>query len=233
MSIKFWRRLAGCIAIECCLTAAPRPEYRAGAAQSEHARVVVLEDRRGFRAVFAEADFPVTRDVADFVAVQLVKLAGLDRAGIVISGSGAALPDSGEIVAAAAKALSSLGPATVSYDGVVSVRTESGGCLATFYPVRFDGCRDGAAAHGPIRAAFQMVDVPHGLQTRGEVAAGYPVQAVAIGKAATVLALGGDAPAGRFHATGRIVVARANDAVASAPEEVLEKAVKAVLRRVR
>jgi hypothetical protein len=233
MSIKFWRRLAGCIAIECCLTAAPRPEYRAGAARSEHARVVVLEDRRGFRALFAEADFPVTRDVADFVAVQLVKLAGMDRAGIVIGGSGSALPESGEIVAAAAKALASLAPATVTYDGVISVRTEDGDCLATLYPVRFDGCREGAPAHGPIRAAFQMVDVPHGLQTRGNVAPGYPVQAVVIGKTATVLALGGDVPAGRYAAAGRIVVGRANDATAVAPDEVVEKAVAAVLRRVR
>jgi len=233
MSTKFWRRLAGCIAIECCLTAAPKPEYRAGAARSEHARVVVLEDRRGFLAVFAEADFPVTRDVADLAAVQLVKLAGLDRAGIVISGTGPALPESGDIVAAAAKALLSLGPATISYDGGISVRTESGDCLATFYPVQFDGCRAGEAAHGPIRAVFQMVDVPHGLQARGDVAPGYPVQAVAIGKAATVLALGGDVAAGNFTAPGRIVVPRANDAIAAAPEDVIEKAVAAVLRRVR
>jgi len=108
MSIKFWRRLAGCIAIECCLTAAPKPEYLAGAARLEHARVVVLEDRRGFRALFAEADFPVTRGMADFIAVQLVKLAGMDRAGIVIGGTGSALPEPGEIVAAAANALRSL-----------------------------------------------------------------------------------------------------------------------------
>jgi len=195
--------------------------------------VVVLEDRRGFGAVFAEADFPVTRDVADFVAVQLVKIAGFERAGIVLTGSGPAAPESGEILAAVAKALRSLGPATVSYDGIVSVRTAEGNCLATFYPVQFDGCRDGAAVHGPIRAAFQMVDVPHGLQSRGDVAPGYPVQAVAIGKAATVLALGGDVPSGRFAAAGRMVVGRANDALAAAPDDVVEKAVAAVLRRVR
>jgi len=193
----------------------------------------VLEDRRGFRAVFAEADFPVTRDMADFVAVQLVKIAGFERSGVVISGSGPALPESVELVAAAAKALRNLAPATVSFDGVVSVRTGDGDCLATFYPVRFDGCRDGAAAHGPIRAAFEMVDVPHGLQTRGAVAPGYPVQAVAIGKAATVLALGGAVPEGRFAAAARIVVERANDAVATAPDDLVEKAVASVLRRVR
>ena len=72
MSTRFWRRLAGCIAISVSLSAAA-PEYRAGAAAVDHVRAVVVEDRRGARAVFAEADFPITRATSDFVAVQLVK----------------------------------------------------------------------------------------------------------------------------------------------------------------
>lgn len=232
MSIRFWRRLAGCIAIECCLTAAPKPEFRAGAASSEHARAVVLEDRRGFRAVFADADFPITREVSDYAAVQLVKAAGLDRAGLVITGSDPAPRNAEDIVGAVAQALLRLDAATVSYDGVISVRAAAGGCVATLYPVRLDGCRDGAAAHGSIRAAFQMVDVPHALQTRGAAQHGYPVQAIAIGKTVTILALGGNAPSD-IGGLRTIVVSHANDATAAAPLSVVESAVAAILRRVR
>ena len=233
MSTKFWRRLAGCIAIECCLTAAPAPEYRAGAARSEHARAVVIADRGGRRAVFAEADFPITREMSDFVAVQLVKITGMDRAAIVISGSGPAPAEVDQILGAVAQAMLSLGSATVSYDGVISVGAEGGGCVATLYPVQLEGCRAGVETHGPIRAAFQMVDVPHALQTRETTPRPYPVQAVSIGKAVTVLALGGDVPAGRFAAPGRIVIGGANDSGAMPQDPVVNKAVEQVLRRVR
>src|SRR6266705_2334491 len=84
MSKRFWKRLAGCIAIECSLAAAP--EYQAGMAAAGHAKAVVLEDNRGNRAVFAEADSPVTRAVSDFVAAQLAKRYGLDRASLLIYG---------------------------------------------------------------------------------------------------------------------------------------------------
>src|SRR5438270_4601053 len=97
MPIKFWRRLAGCIAIECVMAAAP-PEYRAGAAAGEHVLVVVLEDRRGARAIFAQADFAITRAVSDFVAVQLVKSYDLERAEIVVSGTRSELGRAGDIV---------------------------------------------------------------------------------------------------------------------------------------
>src|SRR2546428_10570139 len=90
MSKRFWKRLAGCIAIECSL-AAP-PEYQAGMAAAEHANAVVLEDHRGNRAVFAEADSPVTRAVSDFVAAQLAKRYGLDRASLLIYGRGRSPP---------------------------------------------------------------------------------------------------------------------------------------------
>lgn len=234
MSIRFWRRLATCIAIDCCFAAAAdRPEYRAAAASSAHARALVIEDRRGFRAVFADADFPVTREVSDFVAVQLVKAAGLDRAGIVISGSGPASPEASEIVGAVAEALLNLQAASVSVSKVISVFTEGGACIATFYPARLGGCEEGTATHGRIRAVFQMIDVPHGLATRESAARAYPVQAVAIGNAATVLALGGEPATPKFAAPGRIVVPLATDARATAPETVVEKAAAAVLRRVR
>jgi hypothetical protein len=74
-----------------------------------------------------------------------------------------------------------------------------------------------------------MVDLPHPLQTREAPAPTYPVQAVAIGKA-TILALAGAVPAGRYAG---IVVPHAND-TAPLPEEArVEAAVANVLKRVR
>jgi hypothetical protein len=212
------------------MAAAP-PEFRAGAAASEHVRAVVLEDRRGFRAVFAEADFAIPRAVSDLVAVQLIKAYDIDRAGVTISGTGSGATDAGAIFGVIERAIAKIEPATVSFAGVISIRASDGACVAALYPVRLDGCRDGAAVHGTIRTAFQMVDVPHGLQTRGEWSRVYPVQAVAIGRSVTVLALGGSVPVGRFAAAGRVVVPFAND-VGMIPEGI-EGAVFGVLRRVR
>jgi hypothetical protein len=227
MPRRFWRRLAGCIATSCCLAAAP--EYRAGAAAAGHVRAVAIEDRRGARAVFAEADFPITRAVSDFVAVQLVKARELDRAAMVLSGTGGAPEEPSAIVAVIERALSNLNPATVTVGGGISVRTPGGACLATLYPVRLSGCRGGEVVHGNVRAAFQMVDLPHPLQTREAASPAYPVQAVAIGKA-TILALAGDVPEGRYPG---IVVAHANDTTPLPNVPAVEAAIANVLKRVR
>jgi hypothetical protein len=207
---------------------AATPEYRAGAAASGHARAVVLEDRRSARVVFVEADFAIPRAVSDFVAVQLVKRDGLDRAGMVLSGTGSGAADAVEIVSAVEQALSRLEPATATFDGVLSVRSVDGRCLATLYPARLDGCRGGIPVRGPIRAVFQMLDVPHRL---GAMASAYPVQAVAIGRQVTVLALGGDVAPGRFAAAGRMVVPFANDT--EVMPEGFEARIEGVLKRVR
>jgi Tfp pilus assembly ATPase PilU len=211
------------------MAAAP-PEYRAGAAAGEHVRVVVLEDRRGARAVFAEADFAITRAMSDLVAVQLVKNYDLDRAGIVVSGTRSGVGRAADVVSVVEDAVAKIGPAAVAFSDVISVRTADGACVATLYPVRLDGCREGVAVHGPIRAAFQMMDVPHGLQTREASSRAYPVQAIAIGKV-TVLALGGDVPLARFAAAGRVVVPFAND-VWSMPDG-FSAAIEGVLKRIR
>ena len=58
---------------------------------------------------------------------------------------------------------------------------------------RIGGCADGAAVAGAIRAAFQMVEPEHGLQKRGQGVRSFPVQAIALGKQVTVLALSGEA----------------------------------------
>lgn len=228
MPTKSWRRLAGCIVTSACLAAAA-PEFRAGAAAVDRVRAVVIEDRRGARAVFAEADFPITRATSDFVAVQLVKQYELDRAAIVLSGKGDAPEEPASIFTAVERALASLNPVTLSQSGGISIRTSTGACLATLYPVQLSGCREGSNVSGPIRAAFQMVDLPHPLLNRNEPAPSYPVQAVAIGKL-TILALGGDVPAGRFPG---IVVANANDTAPYPAVPVVEAAVANVLKRVR
>lgn len=228
MSTKCWRRLAGSIAISAGLAAAA-PEYRAGAAATDHVRAVVVEDRRGARAVFAEADFPITRATSDFVAVQLVKAYELDRAAIVISGKGDAAEEPAAILTAVERALAALQPANLTVGAAISVRTANSACLATLYPLRLSGCAGGQSLSGPIRGAFQMVDLPHPLQTRDTVPPAYPVQAVAIGKA-TILALGGDVPPGKFAG---IVVPNATDTKPMPNEPAVEAAVANVLKRVR
>jgi hypothetical protein len=226
MSRRSWKRLAGCIAISSGLTAAT-PEYRAGAAAVDHVRAVVVEDRRGARAVFAQADFPITRAVSDYVAVQLVKTYALDRAAVVISGTGTAAVEPASVLAAIERALGALQPATLS--DAISIRSAAGACLATLYPIRLDGCRDGAPIRGRIRAAFQMVDLPHPLRTREAPPTSYPVQAVAIGKT-IILALGGEVPAGRYAG---IVVPHATDTTPLPNDPRVEAAIANVLKRVR
>ena len=223
MPTRSWRRLAGCIAISC--VGALAADYRAGAAASGHVRAVVIEDRRGARAVFAEADFPITRAVSDFAAVQLLKAHNLDREGVVISGAGDAQPEA--IVPVIQQALAHIEDANLS--GALSIRTAKGTCVASLYPIRLGECREGAPVRGPIHAAFQMIDVPHPLQTRDAAAQAYPIQAVAIGKV-VILALGGEVPPGRYPG---IVVTHANDTHPLPDNSAIESAIAAILKRVR
>jgi hypothetical protein len=230
MSRRSWKRLAGCIVIDCLAAAAQ--DYRAGAAAVDHVRAVAIEDRRGFRAIFAETDFPITRAVSDFVAAQLVRAYELDRAGIVIAGTGDAAEEPAAILGAIERAIGGLSPANLSFSNAISVRTSGGACLAIFYPIRLSGCRDGARLTGPIRAAFQMIDLPHPLQGRDQAAPSYPVQAIAIGRT-TILALGGAVAAGRHDSAGRMVVQHANDTTDGPPGPPVDEAVANVLKRVR
>jgi hypothetical protein len=195
----------------------------------DQVRAVVVEDRRGARAVFAEADFPITRATSDFIAAQLVKAYDLDRAAIVISGKGEAVEEPAAILSAVERALASLQPANLTLSGAISVRTADGSCLATLYPIRLSGCAGGQSMSGPIRGAFQMVDLPRALQSRESTPPSYPVQAVAIGRA-TILALSGEARAGKYSG---IVVAHANDTAPMPNDPVVDGAVANVLKRVR
>jgi len=227
MSKRFWKRLAGCLVIECALSAAPG--YQAGTAAVEHARAIALEDNRGNRAIFAEADFAVTRAISDFVAAQLAKQHGLDRASLLIYSRGAA--QSGEpraLLTAITAALGAMGPAELRFDGVtISIAASDGKCIAAL-PAGI--CTGGIRVRPPIRSAFQMIEGQHGLQIRGEIREAYPVQAVAFGKEAAILGLGGDT---RFPATkGIVVIPFANDTSAPPASSVVEAAARRVLARV-
>lgn len=204
MWTRCWKRLAGCIAISCALAAGA--EYQAGAARRGDARVVVIEDRRGTHVIVAQAEFPITRAVADYVAAQLVKTYGLERADIVLAGAGERAPRPEDIVEAVAAVV--VAPAVVKWDGRrISIAGE-GGCIATLWPVG-EACGDGATVRSPIRAAFQMIKLPHGLQQRGEMAAAYPIQAIAFGKQVTVLAAPGET---KYEGRDVLVIPHANDA---------------------
>jgi hypothetical protein len=225
---RFWTRLAGCIAIECALAATP--DYQASKAAAEHATAVAIEDRQGNRAVFAEADFPVTRAVSDFVAAQVGKQYRLDRAALLIYGRAGVdrPPDTEGLVTAIAAALGSLEPAAIHYDGAtISIATAGGTCIGA---LPSGSCSGGVRIRPPIRAAFQMIEGQHGLQVRGEVRESYPVQAIALGKEAAILGLGGD---GRYPAAkGIVVIPFANDVAPPPAKAVIEAASRRVLARV-
>src|SRR5690242_8002586 len=107
MPTRSSRRRAGCIVIEIALAAgavAADLDYSAGSGSAAHARAIALEDRRGGRVVFIEADFPISRTIADAASIELVKRYGLTRAGVLLRGASAGQPYPGELVDAAVAA---------------------------------------------------------------------------------------------------------------------------------
>ena len=238
------RKLAGCIVIELALAAAgvrsgSAADYRAGAAESGLARALVLEDARGHRAVFAQTEFRITGAVADFVAARLLISLDLERPGLLFhwSGIGARPEQSDDLVAAITAAVAALEPAEVRY-GHRSLFVATGDrCLGTLSPdggLAFGGCADGAAVTGVIRAAFQMVETEHGLPKRGEGVRSFPVQAIALGKQVTILALSGEAalPEG-VSPRGLIFAPFSNEAAAAPQDARVRAAVERVLARVK
>jgi hypothetical protein len=193
------KRLAGCIAIELTLAALGwSAEFKAGAASASTARALVLEDAKGSRAVFAQAEFRITQSLADFVAGRLLSAQSLDRAAILFrwGGIGARPAQPDDLVAAITSAIAALEPATLRYGHrVLSIAGESGNCLGSLNEdgaVGVAGCGEGTDVTGLIRAAFQMVEPNHALLKRGETAHAFPVQAIALGKQVTILALSGE-----------------------------------------
>ena len=244
MPTRSSRRLAGSIAIELLLAAsvfAVGPEYQAGAAMAGPAnapvKALVLADRRGHRAAIVEAPFTVTRAVSDFAGARLLESYGLDRAGLLLRGVASGAPRPADLVSAVAAALGMLAPATVRYgDGALSVTSAGGRCLAVMRAdasLTFDGCGSGLLVRGPIRSALQFVEPAHGLVRRNVAPPSHPVQAIALGKQVTILALGGEVPPGSFAAQDRIVASFANDAAPLPGTPEIAAAIRHVLARVR
>ncbi|HXB70715.1 MAG TPA: hypothetical protein VNY05_20955 [Candidatus Acidoferrales bacterium] len=221
------------------------PEYQAGIATAGHSKALVLEDRRGGRAIFAEADFAVTQAIADFVAARLLQSYELPRPslllrGAVLSGAGVSgLPpvQPEDLLTAISAAMGSMEPASVRFDGAVVSVTSGGTCLAALAAgasLTFDHCTAGAAVRGPIRAAFQMVEPTHGLLQRSDPFRAYPVQAIALGRQVVVVALGGDSALPReFAAKGLLFAPHANDSGAPPDDPRIREAIRQVLSRVR
>jgi hypothetical protein len=215
MPKKLSRKLAGCFAIELLLAAgllAADCDYQAGTAAAGKVKALALEDRRGHRAVFATAEFRISQSLSDFIAAQVLKAYGVDRAGLLLVSAGQGEPAPDDAVAAIGAALGGLDPAVVrSSGGVVSVTAPDGHCRATLAAdgaVAFERCGPGEPVRAPIRAAFQMVDPAHGLQPRGEPIRSSSVQAIALGNRFVVLAVEGDRDDARVSAAVRQVLAR-------------------------
>jgi hypothetical protein len=215
MPKKLSRKLAGCFAIELLLAAgllAADSDYQAGTAAAGKVKALALEDRRGTRAVFATAEFRVSQSVSDFIAAQLAKAYGVDRAGLLLHSEGQGDPAPDDAVTAIGAALGTLEPAVVrSSGGAVSITAPDGRCRATLAAdgaLAFERCGAGEPVRAPIRAAFQMVDPAHGLQPRGEPVRPGSVQAIALGGQFVVLAVEGARDDPRVSAAVRQVVAR-------------------------
>jgi hypothetical protein len=215
MPKKLSRKLAGCFAIELLLAAgllAADPDYQAGTAAAGKVRALALEDRRGARAVFVTVEFGVSQPVSDFIAAQVLKAYGVDRAGLLLRSAGQGDPAPDDAVTAIGAALGSIEPAVVRSSGeAVSITSPDGRCLAMLAAngaVAFERCGAGEAVRAPIRAAFQMVDPAHGLQPRGEPVRSSSVQAIALGGQFVVLAVDGDRGDARVSAAVRQVMAR-------------------------
>jgi hypothetical protein len=239
MPRRCWRRLAGCIATSLTLTGViAAADYKAGAGTAGTAMALAVEDSHGVRAVFAQAEFRITQQVADYVAVQAMKGHDLDRAGLLLrwSGIGNRPPQPDDLVAAIDAAFTSMEPAVVRYAhrGLSVLTEEFERCLGTLSPdasLAFGGCwKDGTAIAGGIHAAFQVVEPAHGLLKRGDTVQSYPVQAIGLGKVVTILALSGEAaiPEG-VNPRGLIFAPFSNEA---APPPARDPRVTAAVQRV-
>lgn len=240
MPTRSSRRLAGCIVIDLLLASgvfAADLEYQAGTAVFEKAKALIVQDRRGHRAVLAQADFAVTRAVSDFVGARLLQKYEVDRAGVLVRGlpQGSAQPD--DIVTAIGVALGRMEPAALRFqDGTMSVVHSDGRCIAALSAdasLAFDRCSSGDLVRGSIRAAFQMVEPEHGLLQRNAAPLSYPVQVIAIGKQVTIVGLGGAVSPANFQAKGVIVAPYSNDIAPPPADVVVQSAVRQVMKRVR
>ena len=168
------------------------------------------------------------------MAARLIDQYGLNREALLLIGRAGHSPAPQDLVTAIAAALGKLEPAVVRFaEGIVSVAAADGRCRASIDgSLRFDGCASGELVRSPLRLAFRIVEPAHGLEHRGELAPAYPVQAIALGRQAAILAVGGEVAAGRFRAPGRIVIGLANDVMPLPGDRGMDQAVREVLARV-
>jgi hypothetical protein len=120
MPQRWLRRLASCIAIELLCTAAlvaADAEYKAGAAVAAGVRALALEDRHGNRAVIADADGVVVRQMSDVVSATVLKQYELDRGFVLLRGSGPRRVTALAFLEAIRSAFDRLAPATLRSDG--------------------------------------------------------------------------------------------------------------------
>jgi hypothetical protein len=236
------RRLAGCIVIELALAAgAMASDFQAATATVGGARVLVLEDAKGKRALFAQTEFHITQSLADFVAAQVLRDYAVDRPQLLLrwSGIGSRPSHPEDLLTAIQTAMDSLAEADLRYGHrSLSVLGIGGACLASLSPdgaLGFEHCPEGVPVTGPIRAAFQMVEPSHSLQKRdGPLPRSYPVQAIAFGKQVTILALSGEAaiPPG-INPRGLIFAPFSNEESAAPQDARVRAAVQSVLARVK
>jgi hypothetical protein len=236
---KSSRRLAGCIVIELFAAAALSGgdlEFKAGAAASGRALALVLEDRRGNRTAIAQADFPVTRSLSDFVCARLLESYDLDRAGVLLRGAGRGEASPDDLLIAIAGALGRLKPASVSFgDGTLSVAAADRSCMAALSHDALltpNHCGTGELVRGPIRFAFRMFEPGHGLQHRGDATPVFALQVIGIGKQVTILGLPGEVPPDRFRSGNLMVVSFSNDNSRLPDSPEMAEAVRQLLQRV-
>ena len=238
---RWSKRLAGCIAIELAIGGwLAAASYQAGTGTAASVRALALQDSHGTYTVIAQTDFRITQTVADFVAAQVMQSHEVDRPALLLHWSGIAnrpaQPE--ELVAAIGAALAAMEPATVRYGHrTISVVGDEDRCIASMNPdgtLMFSACTAGMEITGPIRAAFQMVEPSHALLERGQTARSFPVQAIALGKEVTILALSGEArfPEG-VNQRGLIFAPFSNEADAAPQDARVMAAVRRVLARVR
>ncbi len=236
MWIRWWKRLAGFIAIELTAGAgAANFQYKAGTASIGQARALVLEDRRGNRAVLAQINARITLATADFLAVHAMERFGFAREGLLIQAadSGEAQPD--DLLNAIAAALNGMYPAELRYGtGRLSVMRSGGSCLGSLASgerLRLDGCGGGELVRSPSRAAFRVVEPDSGLHRRAQIPPVYPLQVIVFGGRVVVVGLPGEPATDRFQVPGVILVPYGNESAPFMDTPQLRAALGGLLRR--
>jgi hypothetical protein len=176
-------------------------DYRAGVARVEGASALAIEDPQGGRVVIASAGGSgVPRPLGELVAARAAKAYGLDRARLMLvscgappEGDGLALADA--LVTAIGAALGDLKPAQIHFGTASGVPVLEVTGLATFSGRTLAlGARglagEGRRVRGPVRAAFQVVELGRELSSGGPaVRSVSSAQVVRFGKELTMVAL--------------------------------------------